>query len=690
LQGKMAAPEQPTPSTRELAAIMFSDVVGYTAIMGRDENEALRALDAHRELLRGLLTKFNGRMVGEVGDGTLTAYHSAIDAVNCAREVQALADGNPEVRLRIGIHLGDVVFTNNTVVGDGVNVASRIHSLAPPGGICVSEHVYDEIRNKPGMPAKDLGRKRLKNVSRPIRVYALQASATAEAVSFVPRITGRQALIGGALSAVAIVLGVAFASRERIMTAFRPAPVAAGKTTVAVLPFANLSADKQDEYFSDGMTDEIIGDLSKLSGLQVAARTSSFAFKGKNEDAKKIAELLQVRNLLEGSVRRSADKLRIEVQLVDASSGFTLWSQRFDEEANDVFQIQSEVAESVAEKLKVRLLAEERERVEKKPTQNLEAYDLYLQGRYYLSQFSEDGWKRAVDDFNQAIAKDPNFAAAYEGLGETYGWESAFLLQPREAIPKAKALFQHALALDDNLASAHGAMADMVLFGYEWNWPAAEREFQRALELDSSNAQIHEQYGDFLVAMGRFDEAIREKLYARELNPLQVQTLVDIGMVYRDSRNYERSYEYSQQAIRMAPNYWAGYWVEGWSGFSQKDYTAAVNDFQKAESLAHYPATKGALAMVYAVTGRTADALRLLAELKELSTHRYVDPTVFVSVYAGLGDKDEAFRWLDKAYEGRSFFLVMMNMPQWDGLRSDPRFQAMLKKVGLPPLPARR
>ena len=346
--------------TRELAAIMFSDVVGYTAIMGRDEQKGVQAIADHRAQLRSLLPRFNGRLIGEIGDGTLTSFHSVLDAIGCARELQANLKDDRELRLRIGIHLGDVLLTNNTVLGDGVNVASRIHALARPGGICVSEHVYDEIRNKPGMVARNLGKKNLKNVSRPIRVYSLAATPT-EAKS--QPISRRRLVTMAAIAAVALVIVVAYALRARIPTAFRPAaPVAAGKVTIAVLPFVNLSNDKQDEYFSDGMTDEIIGNLSKITNLQVAARTSSFAFKGQNQDASKIANLLHVRNLLEGSVRRIAGKVRIEVELIDAMSGFSIWSERYDKEMADVFAIQSDVAESVAETLKVKLLPNEKAR----------------------------------------------------------------------------------------------------------------------------------------------------------------------------------------------------------------------------------------------------------------------------------------------------------------------------------------
>lgn len=277
----MGASESATP-TRELAAIMFSDIAGYTAIMGRDERKALRALDDHRELLRTILPRFNGRLVGEIGDGTLSSFHSALDAVNCARAAQAALQDDPSLKLRIGIHLGDVVFSNNTVLGDGVNVASRIHALASPGAICISANVYDEIRNKPEFQVKDLGEQKFKNVDRPIRVYSLAASAPSVPLSGAQPSVGRRAILAGvgALLLAALVYGVA---KYRLPAP--PIPAAQPATervirSIAVLPLDNYSGDPNQEYFADGMTDELITDLAKISALRVISRSSVTQYKG--------------------------------------------------------------------------------------------------------------------------------------------------------------------------------------------------------------------------------------------------------------------------------------------------------------------------------------------------------------------------------------------------------------------------
>jgi serine/threonine-protein kinase len=343
------------------------------------------------------------------------------------------------------------------------------------------------------------------------------------------------------------------------------------------------------------------------------------------------------------------------------------------------------VAESLAQKLRVKLLPDVKDRIDHRPTQNLEAYDLYLQGRYYFSRFSENGWSRAVEAFNRAIEKDPNFALAYVGLANAYGGVSDFTMSPRDAIPKARAAVERALALDDSLGEAHGALAYNVLFGYDWNWTGAEHEFRRALELDPGNAQVHTQYGDFLDRMGRFDEALKQQHRAQELDPLSVVTLLEIGWVYRDSRNYQRALDYFRQVIDRAPDQAFAYMGKGMVHESQGDFVAAVADFEKAAAFDSTPIMYGWLGTAYAATGRRSDALKVFAEMKAQAANRYLDPVVFVGICWALGDEGQAFHWMDKAFEERSFFLVNLKLPMFDPLRSDPRFQAIYKKVGLPP-----
>src|SRR5712691_7559289 len=413
--GRLATPPD-TPAgnpTRQLAAIMFSDVVGYTVIMGRDEHAALRALDAHRELLRTLLPKFNGRMVGEIGDGTLTSFHSAIEAVNCAREVQASLQDQPELKVRIGIHLGDVVFSNNTVLGDGVNVASRIHALAPPGGICVSANVYDEIRNKPGTRLKDLGEQRLKNVSRPIRVYQIVESGLIAQPAEPGGQRRRIALIAGAAAVIFAGLILVLMRLKWAGPASHPAQSVAKRTisSIAILPLDNFSGDPNQDYFADGMTDELTTDLATISALRVISRGSVMQYKGAHRPpTPEIAKALNVDAVVEGSVVRVGDRVRITAQLIDAPADKHMWAKSYERDSRDVLALQDELASAIAREINVQLTPGEQARLTSAPTVNPEAHDAYLKGRYFINRPSDENLKKAIAQFEEATRLDPNFA----------------------------------------------------------------------------------------------------------------------------------------------------------------------------------------------------------------------------------------------------------------------------------------
>jgi TolB-like protein/tetratricopeptide (TPR) repeat protein len=608
------------------------------------------------------------------------------------RAFQAATGDDPEFKIRIGIHVGDVLFAENTVLGDGVNIASRIQAIAPPGGICISERVYEEIRNKPEFGVRDLGEQTLKNVSRPIRVYALQTQTTNERdLSAVSRYGSqvRSALVAALVLFAGLTVAITYSYRVQIAGTLRQRiPQGAARVTVAVLPFANLSADKSNEYFSDGMTDEIRGDLTKISGLQVTARTSSYAFKGQNEDVRKIARLLNVRNVLEGSVSRSIDRVRVEVELIDASSGFSIWSERYDRVMADVFAIQSDIAQGVADKLRVTLLPGEKARLERKPTDNLEAYNLFLQGLYYseLTGGSATGGSasKAIDSFSAAIAKDPNFALAYAYRAGAYGLATYFTAPQREVIPKIKADVEHALALDKGIGEAHEVLAFHVYFNYEWDWAAAEREFQVALNLSPNNPVIHFVYGFCLSALGRFDDLLREKLRASELDPQNPIFVAATGDTFFNARKYDQALPYFEQA--MAPNFSYPYFIRGWTLLKLKDDRAAfVRDEEKAVAMLGTPGNQSGLATAYTLAGRTADARKIVREqFEEARKQRYVDPGVFAGVYFLLGDKDRTFELENQAYQDRSPIMPLLNLPMGDAMRSDPRFIALVKKVGLP------
>ncbi len=680
------SPDTTSNPTRELAAIMFSDVVGYTAIMGRDENEALRALDAHRELLRGLMPKFNGRMVGEIGDGTLTAFHSAIDAVNCAREVQASLHDQPELKVRIGIHLGDVVFSNNTVLGDGVNVASRIHALAPPGGICVSAHIYDEIRNKPGTGFKDLGEQRLKNVSRPIRVYQIVASDLAAQPAAASGGWRQNAIIAGA-SAVILAGVIMVLVRSRSPAPASPqAPSVAKRaiSSIAVLPLDNFSGNPNQEYFADGMTDELTTDLATISQLRVISRGSVMQFKGANRPpTPQIAKLLNVDAVVEGSVMRSGDKVRVTAQLIDARADKHLWAKSYERDSRDVLAMQDDIALAIAKEIEVQLTPSERARLAAAPVVNPQAHDAYLKGRYFFGRPSDENVSKSIGQFEEAVKLDPNFAPAYSGLSDAYLWAgfNDGVITAAEAMPKAKATAERALQLDNNSAEAHTSLACYKIF-YEFDWSGGEREFRRAIAINSNYAFAHDQFGMALAFQGRLDEGIAEGKRAAELDPLAPQIPIDALFALVWQRNYRAAVEQANRTADFDPTFFFAPWGLGWIDLEAGKFTDAIPHLQKAASMEAPSFATAWLGYAYGASGDRDKATESIAALNRISLHGYVPPFTLAIVYLGMGDRERALDYLERAHTSHSQWLCWLKMDRiFDPLRSEPRFIALLKKL---------
>jgi adenylate cyclase len=486
-------------------------------------------------------------------------------------------------------------------------------------------------------------------------------------------------VIAAAISVALFFLGRYTAGNKTAAAAPNESPA----KSIAVLPFVNMSADKNDEYLSDGVSEELITALSKITGLQVKARTSSFAFKGKNEDIQKIGELLHVSHLLEGSVARAGNKLRITAQLIQTSDGNHLWSDTYDREMQDIFAVRSEVAQQVAATLKVRLLGEEKKRLDQKPTENLEAYNLYRQGRYYADKLSEEGMKKGLGFFGQAIEKDPRFALVYAAVAETYVLFADVFIAPREAFSKAKDAALKAIKLDDSLAEAHASLG-FVHYHYDWDWAAAEKEFKRAISLNPQSAQSYTLYTHYLAGMGRFDEANNQGRRALDLDPLSVSTHWFLGWGAIFAGRGDEAISQFSKAAELDPN---NPWVRSFlgraylfNGMPQR----GIKEMETAERLNPNDSyVLGYLGYGYAVTGRRADALKILQRLDEMEKRRYVSRFARVYIYAGLDDKDKAFEWLEKAYQERSDSLAWFrNDPESKSLQTDPRFAVLMRKIG--------
>jgi TolB-like protein/Tfp pilus assembly protein PilF len=456
--------------------------------------------------------------------------------------------------------------------------------------------------------------------------------------------------------------------------------------SVAVLPFVNASTDPDAEYLSDGIPETLIGQLSQIPRLKVMARSTVFRYKGANVDPQKVGRELNVRAVLTGRVLQRGEMLTISMELMDVRDGSQLWGKQYNRKLADTLAVQEDIAREVTDKLRLRLASVEEKRLTAHVTENAEAYQLYLKGRYHWNKRTPDGIQKAIESFQQAIEKDPGYALAYAGLADCYH-VPANPLPPRKKMPLAKAASMKALQLDDTLVEAHTSLA-RVLFVYEWDWPAAEKEFKRAIELNSRYAPAHQWYGGYLTATGRFREADAEKKRALELEPLSLVINFEVGLASYFSRNYNQAIDQFQKTLELDANFPPPHTFLA-AAYEQKGMLKeATTAFQKAITVTQGPARTQAtagLGYVYAVSGRKAEARKILAELQSLSEHRYVPATDTALIYAGLGDKDKAFAWLDKAYEEHSFSLSNLKVePRFDPLRSDPRFADLLRSIGFP------
>jgi len=438
----------PGSEIRRLVAIMFADMTGYTAMMQEDEAKTKALRNRQQQTLENLIPGHNGTIVQLFGDGTLSIFDSAIDAVKCAIEIQKELQKEPKVKLRIGIHSGDVVYDTKGLYGDCVNLASRIESISVPGGVLISDKVFDEVKNKSEIKTIALGKVNLKNVKQPIAVYAI----------------ANEGLVIPTMAQIGIKAG--------------------SDKSIAVLPFVNMSADPENEYFSDGISEEILNALTHVDGIQVTARTSSFQFKGKNEDVRQIGAKLGVANVLEGTVRRAGKKVRINVQLINTTDGYHAWSEVYDRELEDIFEVQDEIATKIVTRLKENFAVnEKKENVVKSPTENIDAYNLYLKGRYYWNKSNPEDIRRAIDTFEEAIRLDPNFALPYCSLSYCYSFlGSSGILPPSEAYPKAKDYTLKAIELDPNHAESHLSLAT-IKFYHNWDFDGAEVSLNKAHDL---------------------------------------------------------------------------------------------------------------------------------------------------------------------------------------------------------------
>jgi adenylate cyclase len=640
---------------RRLAVIMFTDSVGFTSLAQWNETLAMELLDEQKRVIRPILIRFKGREVKTTGDGFLVEFSSALDAVWCAVDIQSALSGvnadrpvNERILVRIGIHLGDVIHDGNDVVGDAVNVASRIESLAPPGGVCVTAQVFSSVVNKLEYEFESMGTPELKNVATPIEVFRLS--------------------------------GIAAPRSPPVLT-----QVELPKNRIAVIPFTNISQNQSNEYFADGMTEELISSISEISGLHVIARTSVMRYKGASKPVSAIGRELNVGTILEGSVRKAGEKIRISVQLVDTMSEEPRWSHKYDHELKDIFAIQSEIADNVASALREHVLGEKRA-IEARVTSSTDAYLSYLRGRQFWNKRTEKGLRRAIDFFEEALRVDPNYARAYAGLADSYAMLALLeFMAPNDAYPRARQAAEKALDLEPRLAEAHTSLG-LIRFMYDWDWSDAERELRQAIEINPNYAPAHHFLADHLKAMGRFTEALAEIGIARALDPLSLAINTGVGHVLYLSRQYDLAIEEYKRAVELDPNFMATHVWFGRPYLEKGMYAEAISELETAVKLSGESALAlGMLGHGLASAGNEKEALEVLDKLKERAKTQYVPSYWIAVIYNGFKDRDQVVAWMGKAFDERSSWLVWSNVePRFDWIRGDPDFIAFIAAMKFP------
>jgi adenylate cyclase len=637
---------------RRLAAIMFTDIVGYTAITQRDEARAMAILERHNSLLRPIFQKHRGREVKTIGDAFLIEFGSALQALQCAIEVQETlsnydksATEEDKLKLRIGIHLGDVISRDNDVFGDAVNIASRIQPLAEPGGICVSDQVQGQVRNKTPYELLKIEQVKLKNVTFPVDVY-------------------------------------------QVVLPWEPRPTAGVPQTrrLAILPLVSLAQDPQDDYLADGMTEELIIGLSSVKDLRVIARTSVMRYKGTTKGISEIASELNVGCVVEGSIRKAGNMIRVHVVMIDAKSEEHLFARTFDRDLQDIFAVQSEIAKLVSKAVKAKIRDIEKARIEKRPTENIDAYNLYLKGRFVLHKRSKEAMEEATKLFQQAIVLDDRYAKAYAGLADSYLLLGSHgYLDGKEAFGKAKEFVSKALDLDEGLAEAHVSLG-FLLESFYYDYVAARKEFERAVFLSPSYAQARHWYALDLAIFGEIREAASQLEKALEIDPLSPQIATMLGTFYvMLGRKDEALFQWNK-ALMSSPDNIPVYLNRGVFYAEEGMKEEAMADLRKAMDLTSGAAVvKCILAFSQAALGEREAATQLLQEVESISQKEYVSPWYIGLVHVALGNRDEFFSWAGKAVDDRSVELAALVTPDkvLNSVRDDPRYGELLKRLGL-------
>jgi TolB-like protein/Tfp pilus assembly protein PilF len=602
-------------------------------------------------VLESTVKSYNGKILQYYGDGALSIFSSAIDGVNSAIKIQQQLQQEPRVDLRIGLHTGDISIEDETIYGDGVNLASRIESLAVPGSIFISEKLADEVKNQTEISLRELGYFELKNIKLPVRIFAVSNE------------------------------GLVIPSRDELKGKTKPPA-----NRLAVLPFVNLSGDPENEYFSDGITEELLNSLTKVEGLQVTSRTSAFAFKGKLDDIREIGVKLNVDKILEGSVRKASNRVRITAQLINAADGYNVWSENYDRDLTDIFQVQDEISNIIANRLRENLsLASKNEHLVKTSTKNINAYTLYLKGLHYWNKLTPADTYKAIECFEQAIDLEPNYAQAYAMAAIAYSNLGATgQLKPDKAFGLANQYSDKALQMDNTIAESHIAKARIYLF-YEKKWEAAYEVLQKALQLNPAAIDTYRLLGYYYIVVGKKEEAIKILEKALEIDPLSTVINNYLGEAYAMAWRFDDTYRIAEKQLEINPIMRLAIEAKGWCAGMKGDWEKALEFFKEVHRLANHP-LKGIAPMGYAY-GKLGEKDKAMEIIGRLEQRQKEEPDTamdgdLLMVWWALGDKEKTFQYLSSCInKDLNTIYYYLEYPMMIGIKEDPKVMELLQRT---------
>ena len=685
-------------TTRQLAAIMFTDIQGYTALMQKDEKHAFEIRKRHRKVFNEQTKMHNGKILQYYGDGTLSIFNSAIDAVNCGIEMQQAFQVEPVVPVRIGIHTGDILLSDEEIIGDGVNVASRIESIAVPGSVLISGKVYDEIKNHSGIQSLTLRSFIFKNVEKPIEVFAIsneglvipdvtniqsksEKNQAAPSQTFQTSRKSYAGILWGMGIAAVVILSIAIVI---LFPGSKTKPI----TSIAVLPLDDISEGSKGDYYSAGMTEALIAELSKIKALRVISRTSAMQYKDTQKSVPEIARELNIDALIEGSVIRTENEVRIIAQLIGTNPERHIWAQTFDRDLVDILSLYSEVATAIAEEVEIAITPEERVKISNKSKVKPEALEAFLKGKYHAGNKSAHGLFTGLKYFESAIEIDSTFADAFAWLAYTYieignfGFRSS-----NETYPKAMVAAERALELNHNLHIAHACVGRINMV-YHFDWKSAEQSFEKALAINVNHSMSLEWYADYYFATGKFDKSIEFVNKSIDIDPFSRSTLLHLGQIYWLHNDYDKAIVALEKVIELDPNLIMAYLFLGNVYTNQGLYAEGLTNLSKIDQLTEggHPLVKAGIAINYALSGKEEEAYILLKELESISNENSAILLWIAGIYAVLDKEDVAMEWLHRSYEQRSNSLFLLdNIAYFESLRSLPEFKSLQKQIGLGP-----